>query len=181
MLVPFLDASVPAQRVALVQPGTDLDHPLVAVQLTNGTGGALPPGLVALTDADGFAGEAQLPAVMPGDSRLLAFAADLAVTLRVDEDDDERVVGVRAARGTLEIVRREVSTTTYRLRGAPDAARTVVIEQPKRDGWTLAEPRDGVEDARDDWRITRPLAARRRPRRPRRAAARGGPVGRAPR
>lgn len=160
VLVPFLDAAVPARRVALVQPATDSDHPLVAVQLTNATGAALPPGLVALTDADGFAGEAQLPTVTQGDSRLLAFAADLAVTLRIDRADDTRVVGVRAARGLLQILRREVSTTTYRLRGAPGAARTVLIEQPKRPGWTLAEPQDGVEDARDDWRITRPLPAR---------------------
>lgn len=159
VLVPFLDAGVPAQRVALVQPGTDSDHPLVAVQLTNGTGAALPPGLVALTDADGFAGEAQLPTVTPGESRLLAFAADLAVTLRVERGEDERVVGVRAARGTLEILHRQVSTTTYRLRGAADAARTVLIEQPKREGWTLAEPQDGVEDARGDWRIRRALPA----------------------
>jgi hypothetical protein len=160
VLVPFLDASIPARRIALVQPGTDSDHPLVAVQVTNGTGAALPPGLVALTDADGFAGEAQLPTVTPGDTRLLAFAADLAVMLRVERSDDERVVGVRAARGTLEIIRREVSTTTYRLRGAPGGAvRTVLIEQPKRQGWTLAEPQDGVEDAREDWRIARPLPA----------------------
>lgn len=160
VLVPFLDAPVPARRIALVQPGTDSEHPLVAVQLTNGTGGALPPGLVALTDADGFAGEARLPAVQPGEGRLLAFAADLAVTLRVDQDEDEQVVGVRAARGTLEIIRRELSTTTYRLRGTPGAAaRTVMIEQPKRGDWALAEPRDGVEDAREDWRITRPLPA----------------------
>lgn len=157
VLVPFLDAIVPARRVALVQPDTDPDHPLVAVQLTNGTGAALPPGLVALSSPDGFAGEAQLATVMPGESRLLAFAADLAVTLRIEHDDDERTVGVRAARGVLQIIRRELSATTYRLRGAPDAARTVLIEQPKRAGWTLAEPGDGVEDARDSWRISRPL------------------------
>jgi hypothetical protein len=159
VLVPFLDAAVPARRLALVQPGTDAEHPLVAVQLTNGTDAALPPGLVALSDAAGFAGQAQMAAVMPGESRLLAFAADLAVTLRVDREDAARVVGVRVARGQLQIVRRAVSTTTYRLRGAPDAARTVLIEQPHREGWTLAEPQDSVEDARDSWRIMRPLAA----------------------
>jgi len=64
-----------------------------------------------------------------------------------------------AARGTLEILHRQVSTTTYRLRGAPDAAQTVLIEQPKREGWTLAQSQDGVEDARDDWRIRRVLPA----------------------
>ncbi len=158
VLVPFLDAAVPARRVALVQPDTDAEHPLVAVALSNSTGAALPPGLVALSDQDGFAGEAQLTTLMPGDTRLLAFAADLAVALRVEQQEDQQTVGVRAARGVLETIDRSVSTTVYRLHGAPGAARTVLIEQPHREGWTLAKPQAGVTDARDAWRIERPLA-----------------------
>lgn len=145
MLLPILDRTMPAVSVALFQADTDARHPLVAMLLTNDTGGALPPGLVTLFEpqADGpasFVGDARLPTVPPGEARLISFAADLAVTIDTTRDSDVRITTARAARGVLEVVSRETATTRYRVTTPATSGRTVVIEQPRRDGWSLVDP-----------------------------------------
>ncbi len=145
MLLPIINRGIPAQRVALFQPETNPRNPLVALLLTNDGAGALPPGLVTLFErrADGsaaFIGDARLPVVLPGADRLASFAADLAVTVDMTTGADSEVTSGRAAAGVLELVRRERATTTYRVTTPAGSGRTLLIEQPRRDGWALVEP-----------------------------------------
>ncbi len=154
LLLPLADRPVPARRVALYRPDADPVHPLVALLLTNDGPGALPPGLATLYEAgpDGpgaggpgptgpsFIGDARLPAIQPGEDRLASFAADLPVRVDTIQGADATITGGRAARGVLELVRRQRATTTYRVTTPADSGRTVLIEQPRRDGWTLVDP-----------------------------------------
>ena len=144
LLLPLADRPVPARRVALYRRDADPLHPLVAVLLTNDGSGALPPGLATLYEAgaDGpaFIGDARLPAIQPGEDRLASFAADLPVRVDTTQGDDALVTSGRAARGVLQIVRRQRATTTYRMTTPGDSGRTMLVEQPRRDGWTLVQP-----------------------------------------
>lgn len=161
-LLTFLDQAVPARRVLLVQPTALRTHPLVAVELRNATGSALPPGIVTLYDGKDtgavFVGDARLPPLPAGASRLAAFAVDTAVALAVEQGADGGVVKLHAASGVLEVVTSQRATSTYRLSGG-QAGQVVLVEQPKRPGWRLAEPLDGAEETPSAWRITRPLDA----------------------
>lgn len=179
-LLPFLDQAVPGRRVLLVQPGTLATHPLAAVQLVNATGSALPPGIVTLyeTTAAGspgggnavtspgnglvgspiFVGDARLPGLPAGASRLAAFAVDAAVALAVEQGSDRAALTARAAGGVLEVITRERATTLYKLSGGKPG-QPVLVEQPKRTGWSLAEPRESAEETNSAWRITQPLGA----------------------
>ena len=144
LMLAITNRPIPARRVALYQPGTNSLHPLVALLLTNDGAGALPPGLVTLferTDtAPAFIGDARLPTIQPGEDRLASFAADLAVRVDVARETDTLLVSGRAARGILELTRRERAVTTYRVTTPASSGRTMLIEQPKREGWTLTEP-----------------------------------------
>lgn len=144
LLLPLADRPVPARRVALYRRDADPLHPLVAVLLTNDGAGALPPGLATLyeagADSPAFIGDARLPAIQPGEDRLASFAADLPVRVEVTQGDDAVITSGRAARGVLQIVRRQRATTAYRITTPADSGRTMLIEQPRRDGWTLAQP-----------------------------------------
>ena len=144
LLLPLADRPVPARRVALYRRDADPLHPLVAVLLTNDGSGALPPGLATLYEAgaDGpaFIGDARLPAIQPGEDRLASFAADLPVRVDMTQGDDAMITGGRAARGVLQIVRRQRATTTYRTTTPADSGRTMLVEQPRRDGWTVVQP-----------------------------------------
>ena len=173
LLLPILDRAFPARRVALFQPDVDPVHPLVALLLTNDGPGALPPGLVTLYEArsDGVAkvggskagdaqgdpayiGDARLPAIQPGEDRLASFATDLPVRVEMTQGEDTAITAARAARGVMELTRRVRATSTYRITTPADAGRTLLIEQPKRDGWTLAEPQAAAATP-THYRITR--------------------------
>ena len=147
LLLPIINRDVPARRVALYQPGTDPVHPLVALLLRNDTDGALPPGLATLfgrqaDGAPGFIGDARLPAIQPGEERLASFALDLPVRIDATQSGDTAIVSGKASGGVLTLTRRERAVTTYRIATPASSGRTVLIEAPKRPGWTLVEPRN---------------------------------------
>ena len=155
LLLPIVDRTVPARRVALFRADSNDTHPLVALLLTNDGEGAIPPGLATLfDDQGGFIGDARLPATQPGEQRLASFAADLPVRVVATTSEDAAIVGATAARGVLRLQRREQSLTTYRVTTPASGGRTVLIEHPKREGWTLAEPAESISETPSDHRIT---------------------------
>jgi hypothetical protein len=161
LLLPIIDRAVPTRRVALVAPENDGVHPFVALQVTNDAAAALPPGLATLyREADGavFVGNALLPAMQPGEDRLLSFAADLSTRVTRTDGGDSAIVSGHAARGTLVLTWRDRNTTTYRVTTAPGEARTILIEQPRPDGWTLTQP-SGASQTPARWRVSQDVAA----------------------
>jgi hypothetical protein len=160
LLLPILDRAVPTKRVALVSPESGL-HPFVALQITNVAGSALPPGLATLyREADGarFVGNAALPAMQPGEDRLLSFAGDLSTDVTIADAGDSAVIAVHAARGTVTVSARDRNVTTYRVTTAPGEARSMLIEQPIRAGWTLTAPAGGSRTP-TRWRIAQDVPA----------------------
>lgn len=100
-----------------------------------------------------YIGDARLPAIQPGEDRLASFATDLPVRVEMTQGEDTVITAARAARGVMELTRRVRATTTYRITTPADAGRTLLIEQPKREGWTLAEPQAAATPTH--YRITR--------------------------
>ncbi len=160
LLLPLIDRALPARRVAYFQPETDAAHPLVALQLTNDTGGALPPGLVTLFDTDkagqpAYVGDARIPAIEPGEQRLASFALDLATTIDVSHHATQHITGGTIAYGTLTLKQQDRQVTDYRVTTPKSGARTVVLEQPKSADIALAEPTGkSVTTTPDVWRVT---------------------------
>lgn len=133
--VPFLDRRLPAERVWWVQ---DLAarHPLQALRLRNAADHPLPPGLATLygsqgAETDGFLGDAQLPGMPAGATRLLAFGRDQGVQLNTARDDHTDPTGVSFRRGAVLVAQRAV----HRLRLAVDGGAqrgTLVLDLPRR-------------------------------------------------
>ena len=165
LLLPIIDRPVPARRIAYFQPETDPVHPLVALQLTNDTGGALPPGLVTLFDTgkdnqSAYVGDARIPAIEPGEQRLASFALDLATTIDVTHHATEHITGGTIAQGTLTLRQQERRVTDYRVTTPKSGARTLVVEQTKSPDTTLAEPTGkSVTTTPEIWRVTQDVPA----------------------
>jgi hypothetical protein len=139
--LPFTDADVPAERLAVFQPEMGSQYPVSAVMLKNTTGSSLPPGILTVYDADsGFTGDAQMPALPPGEERLASFAADRKVEISAETKPEERVTSVMVSNGILNAQTQSRRVTTYTIKGAADAPRTVIIEHPKLVGWTTQSP-----------------------------------------
>lgn len=141
--VPFIDTEIEAERVALWQPGRGI-HPTAAFRIRNSATATLPAGLITLYDRKaGYLGDARLPATPVGEQRLASFALDRKVAVQAETEPSQALTQITVVDGVARatVIAREV--TTYTIKGAPDAARSVIIEHPRREGWTLtASARD---------------------------------------
>lgn len=136
--VPFIDTTLQAEQVVVFQPERGGLHPVAAVWLKNTTQGSLPPGILTVYDDQaGHVGDAQLTSIPVGESRFLYFAEDGKVEVRSEHHPQERLSELSISQGVLRAQRLLRSETVYTVKGAADAARTVVIEHPRRQGWKL--------------------------------------------
>ena len=153
-MVPIVQATLPATRLTVVEPGLADGAPLRAVRIENASEALLAAGTVTLYDEAGFAGNARLGDLAPGGERLLRYAGDLGVRVGSErETAPERVVSVRIDGGLLrsEVLRRAI--TRYRVARDDDEARLLVIEHPAPDGWTVASPQPDPVRTEDAWRF----------------------------
>lgn len=138
-LVPIVQATVGVEQVSLWSEASGSPRPRRAVWLTNDTGVTLDGGSLSLVEGNAFAGEGLLDAVQPKEKRLVSYAIDLAARVTAShEGGSRRLSRIRMARGTLVQVSEERDVAAYTARNEDAAARTFVIEHPKRDGWRLA-------------------------------------------
>lgn len=163
LMMPIAARALPVERVALYQPASDGRHPLASLRLRNDGDTALPPGLLTFYDrqskpdmsksdgsgaaASAYVGDARMATLPAGDSRLLSFAVDQAVTVDREEKPGRRLTRASIADGVLTLAVTDRQSTTYTVAGAPDGDRSLIIEHPRRPGWELAEPAGGKPDA----------------------------------
>jgi hypothetical protein len=145
-LVPILNAKVNADRVSLWNRAPGNGRPLRAVWLTNASGLTLDGGTLSVVDANAFAGEGLIDPLKPGEKRLVSYGTDLAVFMdaRLDESSG-RYTRVTARDGVIIAEQEDRSRWVYRARNEDAAPRTIVIEHPIRNGWTLGKDPAPVE------------------------------------
>ena len=160
LMMPIVARPVPAERVALYQPATHPRHPLAAVRLSNDAaeGSDLPPGVLTLYETVGgaasYVGDARLAPLPAGESRLLSFAVDQAITVDRSEEPGRSITSASLADGVLRITGTKRQTTTYRIAGAAKEERNLLIEHPRRAGWSLVAPAgDPLDSTAEAYRL----------------------------
>ena len=125
-LVPFLQQTVDAQPITWI--ASEGEPARSAVRLVNNTGQTLPAGPIAFFDAGGFAGEAALDRLKPGERRVLQHGNDLDVELTVDEQSQsEATRRVRFAHGRLEEHFLRTREVTYAIENRSGAPKSVLL------------------------------------------------------
>jgi hypothetical protein len=158
-MIPIVVADIEAHAVSFFDARVLPAHPLRAVRLVNETGLHLAAGPVTLFDEGGFAGQAMMADVVPGDSRVLTYAVDLDVAADVSSaTEPEQVVAASLRGGVLESTWRTRITTRYRLEARGEAERFVVVEHPKRAGFAVVSP-DAPTETPGAWRFGVALGA----------------------
>ena len=138
-LVPILQAEVDAERISLWSKGAGSGRPLRGVWLTNSSTLTLDSGSFSVIDANAFAGEGLMDSLKPGERRLISYGADLAVLVKADPGPGVgRVTKIVARDGILTSSREDRVTWKYTARNEDAAARTLIVEHPLRQGWTMA-------------------------------------------
>jgi hypothetical protein len=89
----------------------------------------------------------------------MAFGADAKVSVDRETTSKGIVSEIALARGVLNVIRRERTTTLYRVKNDDQRPRDIVIDQPRIDGAVLVTPKpEEATISGRDWRIRRSIA-----------------------
>ena len=137
-LVPILNSPVEVEKVSLWNE--DDKEVRRALWLKNTSGLTVDSGTFNILESDTFAGEGVLDTLHPGERRLISYASDPAVHMKVTQQDGEKPVSrLRIAKGVMVLTHEENDTHEYIVRNADKAPRQIVIEHPARDGRKLVD------------------------------------------
>ncbi|WP_420239526.1 DUF4139 domain-containing protein [Telmatobacter bradus] len=157
-MVPILQQDLPAEHVTLWNEHSSA--PLRAVWLTNASQLTLDRGSFSIYEGGEFAGEGLLDPIHPGERRLLSYAADQAVAVRVlDRQQAHKLHHVSLQKGVLTETQMDESSVTYSVTNSADVDREVLVESPRQSGWTLEDGVQADETAADVFRFKRMVKA----------------------
>ena len=135
-LVPILQAKIQTERITLWNPAQPT--PLRALWVTNTSNLTLDRGSFTIIENGNFGGQGLLDPIHPGERRLLSYAADQAVRVTTDyQHDTRKVQSITVSNGVLTEQTSEIAEVEYLVHNAAPDPRTVIVEQPRRGGWTF--------------------------------------------
>ncbi|HEY4838689.1 MAG TPA: hypothetical protein VIH72_08785 [Candidatus Acidoferrales bacterium] len=153
-LVPIVQTEIDAEKVALWNANLGMARPLRALWLKNSSDLVLDGGSFSVIEAGVFAGEGLIESIHPGEKRLISYAADLAMQVVAKSKlEPEELTQIRVTRGALIRTVQSRLKTTYTIRNEDSSARTLILEQPIRDGWKLTEDLKPEEESATAYRF----------------------------
>ena len=159
-MLPIIADDVQVERVSIYNSSVLATNPLVGVRLTNTSGKHLLQGPVTVLDKGGYAGDARIDDVPPGQERLLSYGIDLE--MRVDDSKRSDTNAVRTAKidkGSLIVTRKFVEARTYVADNQSAKDKTLVIEHPVLHGWKLVDTPSPIETTPSVYRFKGVVAA----------------------
>ena len=158
-MVPILQQDLPAEHVTLWSENEPT--PLRAVWLENTSKLTLDSGSFSIFESGEFAGEGLLDPIHPGEKRLLSYATDQAVRVKVTARDGKRTIHhLSFHKGVIVETHMNADSVTYSATNSADVDRVVLIEHTRRNnGWTLDDGLKAEETTPDLYRFKVPVAA----------------------
>jgi len=158
-MVPILQQELPAEHVTLWSEKEN--KPLRVVWLENKSKLTLDSGSFSIFEGGEFAGEGLLDPIHPGEKRLLSYATDQAVRVKVTDRNNQRTLHhVQIRRGVIIETHMDVASVTYSATNSADLDRAVLLEHPRRNnGWALDEGLKAAESSPNLYRFRLPVAA----------------------
>ncbi|MGL4551775.1 MAG: hypothetical protein ACRC33_11355, partial [Gemmataceae bacterium] len=130
-MVTLLKGPIELTRFSMFNRDVHPRFPVYTLKVKNTTGQPLLQGPVSVSDGGAFVGDSKLPDMAPGDERLVSYAVDLGVEVRVEKGDvEEKLSNVRIDGGVLGATRRLQRQCTVALVNRSKAERIVVYEHP---------------------------------------------------
>ncbi len=158
-MVPILQQELPAEHVSIWSEKEPT--PLRAVWLENKSKLTLDSGNFSIFESGEFAGEGLLDPIHPGERRLLSYAADQAVRVKVTDNSTLRTLHhVQISKGVIVETYMNVDSKTYSAINSSDGTRDVLIEHPRRtNGWELDGDLKPAESTPSLYRFRLPVPA----------------------
>jgi hypothetical protein len=138
--LPFLSEEVPVERT-LVWRGQLRDrtgNPDLVLRVENPLPIRLPAGIVTVSDATGYLGDAAFPVLVPGDAADVPFGQDQRVEVRETAAERSAERRVTVSKGAIRISERWVRTTEYRVSAPSGEAPALTVLHPEQPGWAVS-------------------------------------------
>jgi hypothetical protein len=154
-LLPIIGQTLQGQKVSLYNQRVNAKHPLNGYRLKNTSSLHLMQGPITLFDSGTYAGDARIEDLPPAQDRLISYALDLKTEVEPTfEGGTQELATVSLKKGTMLVSRRLIEDRTYLIKNRDAKTKTVLIEQPYRVDWKLAEPKEPTERTRDMYRFS---------------------------
>ena len=152
-MIPIITDTVCIERVSIFNARVLGSNPLNGVWFKNTTGKHLLQGPMTVLEKDAYAGDAQIDNVPPDQSRLVSYGIDLDVMVSQRFEQAESVVGAKVVKGTLELNRKLVQTTTYAADNKSAQDKELVIEHAVQPEWKLVDTPKPFETTQSVYRF----------------------------
>jgi hypothetical protein len=153
-LIPIVSSKVDGERVSIFNEAAGMKNPMSGVLLHNSTGLTLEFGPLTVYEGETYAGEGLLDRMKPDEKRYLTYAADLGCLISSNLDFHvDKVHLVVIANGYLYTHNKEFSTRTYTIVNKGDKPKVVILEHPKRNDYTLKDPKEPFETTENFYRF----------------------------
>jgi hypothetical protein len=158
-MVPILQQDLPAEHVTLWSEKENT--PLRAVWLENKSKLTLDSGSFSIFESGEFAGEGLLDPIHPGERRLLSYAADQAVRVKVTARDSKRNLHhLEIRKGAVVETYMDVASVSYSATNSAELDRVVLLEHARRNnGWQLDDGLKAEETSPNLYRFRLPVPA----------------------
>jgi hypothetical protein len=152
-MLPIVGQEIEARKVSIFNPASHPKYPLNGLLLKNTSGLSLMQGPVTVFDGGTYAGDAKLPNLQANEERLMAYALDLSVEGTIRNQNADVEVGFRIGQGVLYRKVKATDEREYVFKNRDKDERTLLIEQPRPNNWTLVEPNKPYEETASLWRF----------------------------
>jgi hypothetical protein len=152
-MLPIINDSVEVERLSIYNDAVLSSHPLNGVRMKNTSGKHLLQGPLTVMDG-GYAGDARIDDVPPGQDRLVSFGIDLETTATSKWTSlPVSVTTAKIVKGILMVDRHIESTKDYSFENKGTKDKTIIIEYPVRSGWKLVDSPKPIETTANVYRF----------------------------
>jgi hypothetical protein len=153
-LVPILTESIKAQKILLYNKNENDKNPNACLEITNNTNLTLERGPATIIYDDNLAGEAIIPFLNKGDTRLLNYAVEQAVIITHEEkSEDLSVHKVTFGSGYSYEYYFTNLTTMYKIKNKTEEEKELYLDHPKMYNFKFIEKPIEPEETTNYWRF----------------------------
>jgi hypothetical protein len=154
-MIPIITDDVESEKVSIYNASVLPKNPLNGARIKNTTDKHLLQGPITVLEGNGYAGDARIDNVPPGQERLLSYGIDLQMTVDSTKNNrqDDSIQTGKIVKGVLWITRKHVSTQNYIADNKSDRAKTLIVEHPIKQGWKLIDTQKPEETTESLYRF----------------------------
>lgn len=153
-LVPILTESIKSNRILLYNKNDHDKNPNACLEITNNTNLTLETGPATIIYDDNLAGEAIIPFLNKGDTRLLNYAIEQAVIITHEQESENLSVHrVTFGSGYSYEYYYTNMTTTYKIKNKTEQEKELYLDHPKTYEYKVIEKPVDPEETTNYWRF----------------------------